>query len=626
MSGWGKKVGRSIAGVVVKIVFLLSVLLYSSAFSQTAGSQATSWKETLKNKKGSIIVYWNPIKPIIYKNSANQLVGIEVDLMEGFQEYLKSQHEIEINLIWKEIDDFRNVYNIIKNSRKNGIFGASSFSILENRIKEVGFSPAYLKDISIIVSKNGVPTISTRTDFYSVFKGFTALSSSNTTYEKNLLRLKQQHSLLFDIEYINNTGEIVKLLSSEKEVFAYLELPSYLTALNEGLSVKRHHFAPVVRDGYAFIYSLGSDWKEPVEAYFNQVNFQHKKDQIISKYLGLDVLHLIQQIDSDDTIGTVNEVTLLIKEKEIQERELNKATLKQQEQVFFRNLLILGLLFIITVATVLFYINRQKAKTNQTLVEQQKQIEKQQEAIAGKNKSLAKNNKKLKRLNNQKNDLIGVLSHDLRAPVNQIKGFAEIYKMENNNMSEGQNELIDRIISTSDRLNAMIRKIMDIEAIDSNKISLNIERLNLSELLKDISTSFGEIAKNKNINITTNIEAEDLHIEADQTYLTQVFENLVSNAIKFSKSDKTVEIKLHPSEGKVQAMIKDQGPGLTSQDQKNLFKKYQKLSATPTAGEQSTGLGLSIVKEYVKRMKGKVWAESTEGEGSTFIVEFDKVA
>ena len=109
------------------------------------------------------------------------------------------------------------------------------------------------------------------------------------------------------------------------------------------------------------------------------------------------------------------------------------------------------------------------------------------------------------------------------------------------------------------------------------------------------------------------------------TNATQVFENLISNAIKFSPPHKAVKVILAKDNGKARAEIIDEGPGLTEEDKKKVFGKFQRLSAKPTGGEHSTGLGLSIVKKYVEAMNGKVWCESEHGKGANFIVEFNRV-
>ena len=115
-----------------------------------------------------------------------------------------------------------------------------------------------------------------------------------------------------------------------------------------------------------------------------------------------------------------------------------------------------------------------------------------------------------------------------------------------------------------------------------------------------------------------------VYANVDRQYLMQVIENLLSNAIKFSPPEKSIFLNLWVHEGKAHIGIKDEGPGISMEDQKKLFNKFQQLSAQPTAGESSTGLGLSIVKKYTELMNGNVWCESEPGKGAKFVVTFKK--
>ena len=110
-------------------------------------------------------------------------------------------------------------------------------------------------------------------------------------------------------------------------------------------------------------------------------------------------------------------------------------------------------------------------------------------------------------------------------------------------------------------------------------------------------------------------------VAADTTQLVQIMDNLVSNAVKYSPSGKNIYVRVYQVDSRVRAEIKDEGPGISAEDQKRLFGKFARLSARPTAGEHSTGLGLAIVKRLVESMKGKVWCESHPGQGAAFIVE-----
>lgn len=106
--------------------------------------------------------------------------------------------------------------------------------------------------------------------------------------------------------------------------------------------------------------------------------------------------------------------------------------------------------------------------------------------------------------------------------------------------------------------------------------------------------------------------------------MTQVYENLISNAIKFSPANKNINVKIWEDGEKIRSIISDEGPGISKEDQKKLFGKFQVLSTKPTGGEKSTGLGLSIVKKYIEAMKGKVWCESEPGKGAHFYIDLDR--
>ena len=137
-----------------------------------------------------------------------------------------------------------------------------------------------------------------------------------------------------------------------------------------------------------------------------------------------------------------------------------------------------------------------------------------------------------------------------------------------------------------------------------------------------MNQNFKEKLEQKHIKL--NFDPAETYVNADPEYMTQVYENLISNAIKFSPSNKEIWVKVWEDGDKVKTMVRDEGPGISTEDQKMMFGKFQVLTAKPTAGERSTGLGLSIVKKYVEAMEGKVWCESELGQGSNFIIEMDK--
>lgn len=255
-------------------------------------------------------------------------------------------------------------------------------------------------------------------------------------------------------------------------------------------------------------------------------------------------------------------------------------------------------------------------EANKTISQMHAEVEKQKDEILKKNRELIN-------LNNEKNNLISIVAHDLKSPLNQIKGFTTIIKL-TSNLEPDTLKYLESIEISANRLNEMIGKILDIEAIESRKLNIKLEETDLSEILQECVSRYKITAGEKDISINQEI-ADNVRINIDVSFINQVFENLISNAIKFSPSDTVISISLAQKEHKVVFNITDQGPGISNEDQKKLFGKYQKLSAQPTGNETSTGLGLSIVKQFVEAMGGTIRCESTLGEGTSFIAEFEAI-
>ncbi|MBL6449530.1 hypothetical protein JMN32_24675 [Fulvivirga sp. 29W222] len=253
-------------------------------------------------------------------------------------------------------------------------------------------------------------------------------------------------------------------------------------------------------------------------------------------------------------------------------------------------------------------------EANKTISNMHAEVEKQKDEILKKNRELIN-------LNNEKNNLIGIVAHDLKSPLNQIKGFTTIIKL-TSELDDDTLKYLESIEVSANRLNEMIAKILDIEAIESRKLNIKLEETNLTEVIKECVSRYRITAKEKGIVINEQID-DNVRVNIDISFVNQVFENLLSNAIKFSPSDTAISVSLVQKGDKVTFNISDQGPGISEEDQKKLFGKYQKLTAKPTGNETSTGLGLSIVKQFVEAMGGTIRCESTLGEGTSFIAEFE---
>jgi signal transduction histidine kinase len=303
------------------------------------------------------------------------------------------------------------------------------------------------------------------------------------------------------------------------------------------------------------------------------------------------------------------EIQLQSSQLELQQLQLEKGNVRQRYFIGASVFLVIILLLILIGYAI-------KRRDNKKLQNQFSEINEQKQQIEGINIELLD-------LNEEKNNLIGIVAHDLKSPLNQISGILSIIKLTATDQDEEQKEYITKIDESTQRLRNMVTKILDVSAIESKSLNISFEEVDLKKVLKDAIGRFDERAAKKSIAIKQKITEDTTTILADPSYVSEVFENLMSNAVKYSPLEKTVIVRLSQQWDKVRVEFIDQGQGINKKDMTKLFRMYQKLTASPTSGEDSTGLGLSIVKKYVEAVNGKVWCESEEGNGSTFIVEFD---
>ncbi|MBL7960125.1 SMP-30/gluconolactonase/LRE family protein [bacterium] len=227
----------------------------------------------------------------------------------------------------------------------------------------------------------------------------------------------------------------------------------------------------------------------------------------------------------------------------------------------------------------------------------------------------------LKILNDKKNEFLGIAAHDLRNPLGTINGYLKIMleDLENNVFDpEESKDDLKSMIKTSEHMNRLIAELLDISAIESGKVHMNMQRINLMEILEEREKLHQRSALQKNIRMTFNKDIDRLEINADWARISEVLDNLISNAIKFTFPGGNVVVTCLRDADAVAIHVEDTGQGFSQEDLKNVFVSFKKLSARPTGGESSTGLGLAIVKKVVEMHGGKVWVESEKGKGSVF--------
>ncbi|MEP2669396.1 MAG: tetratricopeptide repeat-containing sensor histidine kinase [Cyclobacteriaceae bacterium] len=233
------------------------------------------------------------------------------------------------------------------------------------------------------------------------------------------------------------------------------------------------------------------------------------------------------------------------------------------------------------------------------------------------NKKLSDQNQQLVALNEEKDALMSVVAHDLKTPLSNIKSILSVFPGFGP-LTEKQQEFTGLINTSSIQGLTLIDELLDAHELES-QYKPNISQFNIGELLDERTTYFQPKAKSKGITLLLNIK-DNVLINTDKAWLGRVVDNLISNAIKFAEEGKAVTISAGKAENEAWISIKDEGPGFSEEDKARAFQKFKKLSAKPTGGESSNGLGLSIVKTLVTRLKGTIDLLSEQGAGSEFII------
>ena len=221
-----------------------------------------------------------------------------------------------------------------------------------------------------------------------------------------------------------------------------------------------------------------------------------------------------------------------------------------------------------------------------------------------------------------KNEFLRIAAHDLKNPLTGVLGFSDL--LMRTTMAQRPADVCESAQSIHDAARHMLNLIgnlLDVSKYESGQFQPALEELDLAVVTRRLVAQNDKRAALKKIPLHNGIECAT-PAWADLTLTEQVMDNLLSNAIKFSAPGQSVFIRSRKQDDQVLWEVQDQGPGLSAKDKTKLFQKFARLSAQPTGGENSTGLGLSIVKLLVEAMNGRVWCESELGRGATFIVAF----
>ncbi len=225
---------------------------------------------------------------------------------------------------------------------------------------------------------------------------------------------------------------------------------------------------------------------------------------------------------------------------------------------------------------------------------------------------------------NRQRDFIAHVSHELRTPVAKLKLFAETLHQDRAVSAEKEKEYIETILHESDHLSVLIDNTLNLSRLDAGRMNIKPIKTDTVELITKIHKSYKSFLEDDGFELTLNLNDGIPDLSVDPEAIELAIRNLIDNAIKYSLENKSIEIEVKRFEGNVRITVSDRGIGIPDSKCKVIFRRFYRIKPKDREPIPGAGIGLSLVKEIVRRHRGKVWCESREGGGSRFVIEVGK--
>jgi PAS domain S-box-containing protein len=270
------------------------------------------------------------------------------------------------------------------------------------------------------------------------------------------------------------------------------------------------------------------------------------------------------------------------------------------------------------------FIEKQLLDYNQELIENKTVLEKQTKELIKLNEKLEISERKLVNMNAKRDKFFSILAHDLKTPFHSLLGFSEYLINYSSEMSmEELQEFSASMHKSTQKVFNLLENLLQWSRFQTGRFTFTPSRWKIYDLIEQVIELYSDSAKQKKIRIDNLVDKEH-YVFADSNMANTILRNLLSNAIKFSFPGGSVQISSVEKPNSIEIAVSDNGKGMSSEMLKNLFKIEKKISTEGTAKEMGTGLGLIICKEFIKKNKGMIKAESREGKGSVFTFSLPK--
>ncbi|MEX0647259.1 MAG: tetratricopeptide repeat-containing sensor histidine kinase [Balneolaceae bacterium] len=385
--------------------------------------------------------------------------------------------------------------------------------------------------------------------------------------------------------YYNNLG-LGKLYAEQQE---YEQAISYLeTAYKVAVGLQNIPFIQTSREELYHSYREANQFES---AFYHLENFKETADSLFDQ----EKEQALANLESQLALDRQSEINRLLQEKQVQ----------QESKLQFQLILIITAGIVLILVLVILVLVKKTANERKKI-----------------NSRLQKQKKELEEINRDKDKLFAIIAHDLRSPLISMHGI--LYLIKNSALSK------EEIKKLAQELEATVQENMD--AMEDllawakeqlSGVSVEIDEVNVYELTEEVFSRQSFIAAKKGIALKSNI-AENQYVLADRNALELVLRNLVNNGIKFSNSRGLIRVESKTNGQMISIMVKDTGIGIPAEAADKIFDS-KSWTRKGTGNEKGTGFGLSLAKEFMKKMNGSIRFESREGKGTTFFIELPKV-
>lgn len=230
-----------------------------------------------------------------------------------------------------------------------------------------------------------------------------------------------------------------------------------------------------------------------------------------------------------------------------------------------------------------------------------------------------------KELERMKSNFLSVVSHELKTPLHSIKGFVNLILMgKTGEITETQQDFLNTVRTQTDHLQNLIQDLLEFSRLESGQVKLRLEAVRVADVAERVIDNLAPLAEEKGVKLVARVATDFPLIEADEMRITQVITNLAHNAIKFTPKGGSVSVGAVDLGEQVRVSVADTGIGIPPDERERIFDRFYQVDSTATRQYRGTGLGLTICKHIVEYHQGKIWAESEEGKGSTFLFTLPK--